>query len=123
MEITDMAASIDRRLTELEQELRHLIDARAKLLDAPTLAPKTSSKPADRRSSRRPTRARAAYDVVPAGKLRKALSGSSGMSKRELSRATKGGIRASPSCAYGAGGPRGGPSHRGPRRHAVAPHN
>lgn len=84
MNITDIVANIDQRLADLHAELTHLTGARTALLDQPDPA----VKPPTRRARRASTKPR--YDVVPAAKLISLLTGSDGMSTRELSKQTNG---------------------------------
>lgn len=85
MNITEIVANIDRRLAELDAELTHLNGARTALLDKPDAV---AAKAPARRVRRSPAKPR--YDVVPAGKLISLLTGSDGMSTRELSKQTNG---------------------------------
>jgi hypothetical protein len=84
MTITDIVTNIDRRLVEVHAEVHNLEAARTALANGsqPTAAP------TPRRARRKP--ARAAYQVVPVGKLTAMLAGSEGLRTRELATATNG---------------------------------
>ena len=84
MSITDIVTNIDQRLADIDAELTHLNGARTALIDAP--ASEVSPKPRQPRRARRTATATASYDVAPAATLIARLSGSAGMSTRELAR-------------------------------------
>ena len=83
MEITDIVANIDRRLGELDIELRQLSQARAELLNG--AASKARRQPRQARKRARPT-----FAVVSAGKLIELLISTPGVTTKELARAANG---------------------------------
>lgn len=93
MNITDLVASIDQRLADLDTELAELTRVRDALVEvqvrqAPGESRRARRPAATTNSRRSPTKSR--YEVVPAGKLLSLLGGSEGMSTRDLARATNG---------------------------------
>jgi hypothetical protein len=86
---TDIATSIEQRLTEAKAEIAQLEDARHALIngDAPALKPKGRRVPPKRKPRKTVGREN---EVVPAGKLTARLDGSAGMSTSELAKATNG---------------------------------
>jgi hypothetical protein len=84
MTITDIVTSIDQRLTQAKAEIAQLDGARQALINGAASA----DKPKPRRAARKTTRA--AYAIVPAGKLTALLNGSPGMSTSQLAQATNG---------------------------------
>lgn len=83
MTLADIVTNIDRRLVEVRAEVKHLEAARTALANG------SRPVPAPRPRARRKT-ARAAYEVVPVGKLKAVLTGSEGMRTRDLAQATNG---------------------------------
>ena len=84
MTITDIVTNIDRRLVEVHAEVERLEEARKALANG------SQAEDAPRPRRVRGRRPRAAYEVVPVGKLTGVLSGSEGMRTRELAHATNG---------------------------------
>jgi len=84
MTITDIVTNIDRRLLEVHAEVKNLAAARTALANGSQPTPA----PTPRRGRRKA--ARAAYQVVPVGKLTAILTGSEGLRTRELATATNG---------------------------------
>jgi hypothetical protein len=85
---TDIVNNIDERLGELQGEIAKLESARIALLDgaSPKASPQASPQP--RRARRKPVKP--IHEVVPAGKLKALLSGSKGLTTRELASSTNG---------------------------------
>ena len=92
MEIADIVANIDLRLTDLEAERAHLEQARSALSQQRSPAPKAKPRTSRSVKPRAPRRARSATStqVAPAGKLFALLADSEGMSTRELAKAADG---------------------------------
>jgi hypothetical protein len=81
---TDIVKNIDQRLGELQGEISKLETARAALIGGTTPPPSPKARRARRKTSR-PT-----PEVVPAAKLTTLLTGSDGMTTRELANTTHG---------------------------------
>ena len=84
MSITDIVASIDQRLADLDAEVMHLIGARTALIDNPGPAVEVTPDRVRRTSPKR------TQEVIPAGKLTALLSQSDGMRTRELAQLSNG---------------------------------
>jgi hypothetical protein len=94
MTISDIVTNIDQRIAAAKAELTDLTQARSALVTAPAASappkPRRARRPATRSKTRAKRVAKAAYEVVPVGKLAAVLTDSQGMSTREISQATNG---------------------------------